>query len=184
MSPTETDSPASGTDPASRASRADLLGGVVTALVGVIGYFPAPIAASEYVTRLDVSALDVVFEIFEYFLARSLAYHATILLLAPFVTTVAAVAAARRSGLIDREAEARIVVAVVVGPAVAVWIAMVVGLLAIAVFDTPAFAALGLPFALGIATFVSVVVATAEAVGALSGYALVAGFESIRERSA
>lgn len=156
-----------------------VLGGSVTALVGVVGYVLVPLSATEY-----ANGLDVTWEILAYFAQRPLLHHAAVLLVPPFVTTLVAVSIARRWGLDDRWTDTEIVGGIVLVPFVAVWIAMIVAVSAIGATDSPAFVPWALLFGVPLTIIISAIVLAVESTGALGGYVLLEGLRSRPRRAA
>ncbi|SDM10341.1 hypothetical protein SAMN04487949_0859 [Halogranum gelatinilyticum] len=149
-----------------------LLSGTVTGLAGAVAYFLVPLVTADYGAPGFRDTADVTSYVLEYFFTQSLLYHAGVLVLVPFATTAVALTVARRAGRGGRWTDAAVVIAVVVGPVVAIWLGAFVALVAIA-FQALAIAIFGVPFAVVIATVLSAIVVIVVTVSAVGGYALV-----------
>jgi hypothetical protein len=160
-----------------------LVAGTVTALVGVLAYVPAPIAASEAIVGIRVQdATGLTFDVLEFFVRQSIGYHVAALVLAPLVTTTVTLAVARRWGFDDRGTDLLIGIGVVSGPVVAALLVALTAFVAIAVFDSVAYVLIGFVFAVAITVIVGAVVAGAATVGTLAGYGLFRGVERTRRQ--
>jgi hypothetical protein len=165
-----------------RALVVGLLGGSVTSLAGVVAYVLLPYLrgqASGLATALVDGAVG--------FTGFSPLYHAVVLVIVPFVTTVVAVSVARRRGLSTRVHDLKVVGSIVLAPFTTVVVLYFVGAVGVglamgssgdnfALYERLLGIAGMTGFALIFGTFflliVGVVVLVGELVGAGSGYLL------------
>jgi hypothetical protein len=163
-----------------RALVLDLLGGSVTSLAGVVAYFLVPFLTGEAASLGDAflnGAVD--------FGSFSPLYHAVVLVVAPFLITVAVVLAARKRGLSTRTQDLKVVGGIVSLPlltTIALYFLIAVGFGLAAglrvgelelyerVMGAAGFTAWALIFGVFFLVFVAAAVLVGELVGAGSGY--------------
>jgi hypothetical protein len=159
-----------------------LLGGSITSLAGVVAYFLVPYFTGDAASLGDAflnGAVD--------FGSFSPLYHAVVLVVVPFLTTVAVVLAARKRGLSTRTHDLKVVGGIVALPfltTIALYFLIAVGFGLAAglrvgdlelyerVLGAAGFTAWALIFGLFFLLFVAAAVLVGELVGAGSGYLL------------
>ena len=155
------------------------VGGVVTSLAGVVGYFLPALS-----TVPSPDGADATIRVLVYFAGQSLVYHLAVLVLVPFLTTVVAVLVARRWGL-DRSDELRLLGGIVTGPVLTVVVTAGIAVVTIGGTAGPTVALFALVLGIPVTVVVAAVVATAETAGALAGYVLLRSLQPVgRDRSA
>lgn len=165
-----------------RALVIDLGGGAVTSLAGIVAYFLVPFLTGSAATVGDALINGAV-----EFTGFSVLYHAVVLVVVPFLTTVTAVSLARRRGLSTRSHDLKVVGGIVFVPFATVFLLYFVIAVAIGIafgassvefqlyeriVGAAGITAWALIFGVFFFVFVGTAVLLAELVGAGSGYLL------------